>query len=102
MSELAMEKPTFTTDQLISAATASKQFGQLRKKAQSLPMFITDNGSVETVVMGYKYFEQMYQRLLELEELNRDLIVLQRVKELDQDPSIAIPWEEIRRTGVKK
>lgn len=94
-----MEKPTFNREQLISASVAAKQFGELRKKARRLPQFITDNGNVDTVVMSYEYFEQMYQRLRELEEQEEARILTERIEGLDKDPSIGIPWRSVKRTG---
>ena len=94
-----MEKPTFNREQLVSASAAAKQFGELRKKAKRLPQFITDNGNIDTVVMGYEYFEQMYQRLRELEEKEEAGILTERIERLDRDPSIGIPWRSVKRTG---
>lgn len=99
MGANVMEKPTFNKEQLIAASVAAKQFGELRKKAQRLPQFITDNGNVDTVVMSYDYFEQMYQRLIELEEHEEARILTERIEHLEKDPSSGVPWRSIRRTG---
>ena len=69
MSDSLMEKPSFTTDQLISASVAAKSFGSLRKKAKQVPQFITENGVVGEVLLDYKYYEELYGRLRKLEEL---------------------------------
>jgi PHD/YefM family antitoxin component YafN of YafNO toxin-antitoxin module len=99
MGAKVMEKPTFSVEQLISASSASKNFGSLRKKAQTSPQFITDNGSVDTVVMGYDYFEKLYERLTELEEKEEENILLERIERLENNPSSAVDWREIRRSG---
>lgn len=100
MSVNSMQKePTFTKEQLITASKASKHFGELRKKAQVNPMFITDNGDIDTVVLGYKFFANMYQRLSELEELEEARILTQRIEELERDPSIGVSWKSAKRTG---
>ncbi|MFZ5639510.1 MAG: type II toxin-antitoxin system Phd/YefM family antitoxin [Bacillota bacterium] len=100
MSVTTMKKqPTFTREQLVPASVASKQFGELRKKAKILPQFITDNGNIETVVIGYEYFEKMYQRLIELEEQEEAMILTKRIEQLEKNPALAIPWKSIRRTG---
>lgn len=78
-----MEKPSFTADQLISASNAAKNFGELRKKAKNLPQFITDNGEVDTVVVGYDYFEKMYARLKELEAKEEAFILQERMNRYD-------------------
>lgn len=100
MSVNTMEKqPTFSKDQMITASKASKSFGELRKKAQAHPMFVTGKGDIDTVVVGYRYFAEMFQRLAELEEREEIRILSQRITEIDRDPSISIPWKSVRRTG---
>lgn len=100
MSVNTMEKDiTFTKKQLIAASQASKQFGELRKKAQLCPMFVTDNGDIDTVVLGYGYFEKMYRRLLELEEQEEARILSERIERLETDPSVGVPWRSVRRSG---
>ncbi|MFB5760812.1 hypothetical protein [Paenibacillus medicaginis] len=90
-------KPTFNVDQMITSSEASKKFGELRKKAQQLPQYITENGSVETVVIGYKMFEQLFDRLTQLEEKEEERILLERIESLDGNPASAKSWKEIRR-----
>jgi len=92
-------KPTFNVDQMITSSEASKKFGELRKKAQQLPQYITENGSVETVVIGYKMFEQLYDRLTQLEEKEEERILLERIESLDGNPAAAKSWKETRRTS---
>ncbi len=95
---IVMRKPTFNADQLVSASTAAKTFGAIRKKAKELPQFITENGEVDTVIMEYKYFEELYARLQELEEKEEERILLERISNLDEDPSSAVSWRSVRRT----
>ncbi|MBU7318232.1 antitoxin VbhA family protein [Paenibacillus oleatilyticus] len=63
-------KPTFHVDQLVSSSEASKKFGEVRKKAKSLPKYITENRNVDT-----------FQRLNQLEQQE-----LQREGTLSHDP----------------
>ncbi len=56
-------------------------------------------GNVDTVVMGYNHFEQMYQRLIELEEHEEGRILTERIERLDKNPSLGIPWRSVKRTG---
>jgi len=93
-----MEKPTFTREQLIPSSIASKQFGELRKKAQRVPQFITDNGEVDTVVLSYDYYEKMYQRLIDLEQKEEARVLTERIERLEKNPSAGIPWRKIKRT----
>lgn len=99
MSVNTVEKLTFTKEQLITASLASKQFGELRKKARMHPMFITDNGDIDTVIVGYEYFEQMFQRLKELEQQEEEKILAERIERLEKNPSGGIPWRSVRRSG---
>ncbi|RIV18029.1 type II toxin-antitoxin system Phd/YefM family antitoxin [Alicyclobacillaceae bacterium I2511] len=94
-----VDKPTFTRDQLIPSAVASKNFGKVRKLAQSSPQYITDNGVVDTVVMGYEQFESMYQRLRELEEREEARLLESRLERLEKNPETAVPWRKVQRTG---
>ncbi|MCP1311310.1 type II toxin-antitoxin system Phd/YefM family antitoxin [Paenibacillus tyrfis] len=79
--DTSMFKPTFHVDQLISSSEASKKFGEVRKKAKSLPQYITENGNVDTVILSYELFESMFQRLNQLEQRE-----LQREGTLSHDP----------------
>ncbi|SHK65833.1 type II toxin-antitoxin system Phd/YefM family antitoxin [Alicyclobacillus tolerans] len=99
MEVKTVDKPTFTTDQLIPSSIASKRFGKIRKKAQSSPQYITDNGVVDTVVMGYSQFERMYQRLQELEEKEEARLLEARIERLENHPETAVSWRKVRRTG---
>lgn len=91
-----MVKPTFHVDQLITSTDASKRFGELRKKAQQEPQYITDNGNVETVLIGYPLFEKLYERLSQLEQ-QEERILLQRMERLERNPSEAKSWKVVRR-----
>lgn len=95
---MTMDKPVFNTDQLISASKAAKKFGAVRKNAKTTPQFITDNGEVDSVVLGYAYFEQMFSRLKELEELDETRILAERINRLENDPDSAISWKDLRRS----
>jgi hypothetical protein len=99
VSGKAMDKPRFTRDQLIPSSVASKNFGKVRKQVQERTQFISDNGVVDTVVMGYDQFERMYRRLRELEEREEARILETRIDRLEKHPETAIPWRKVRRTG---
>lgn len=92
-----MSKPTFNVDQLITSTDASKRFGELRKKAQQEPQYITDNGNVESVLIGYHLFEDLYKRLTQLEQQEEERILLQRIERVEQSPARAKSWKDIRR-----
>lgn len=92
-----MDKPVFSREQLIPAAVAAKKFGAVRRDAKKNTQFITDNGQVDSVVLGIEYYEQMFARLQELEEQDEARILLERIERLEKDPGSAIPWDAIKR-----
>lgn len=75
MSKNTGNKLTFSAEQLVPSSIASKNFGQIRRRAQNQPLFITDNGVIDTVVLGYKEFERMYQRLQRLEHTGENKLL---------------------------
>jgi len=92
-----MEKPKFDVDQMVPASIASKRFGEIRKKAKEIPQLITEKGLADTILMGYEYYERMYQRLIELEAKEEARILEERIERLEKDPSVAVPWREVRQ-----
>lgn len=92
-----MQKPAFTVDQLVSSTQAVKNFGELRRRAKAKPIAITDNGDVDTIIVGYSYFEKMYARLMELEDKEEDRILGERIDRLDKDPQAGIPWRSFKK-----
>lgn len=93
-----MTKPAITKDQMVQSSVAAKNFGSLRKKAKQLPQFITENGTIDTVVLDYSYYEEMYERLMELEAREEATILEQRIERLDKDPKTSVSWKDARRT----
>jgi PHD/YefM family antitoxin component YafN of YafNO toxin-antitoxin module len=94
----SIEKPKFDTDQLISATDAAKRFGDVRKKAQDAPQFIMDNGKVNTVILAYHYYEQLFSRLQELEQAEETRILSARIEHLDNSPASGKQWRTVRRS----
>lgn len=90
-------KPKFDVDQIVTSSEASKKFGELRKKAKELPQYITDNGTVDSVLIGYDLFEQMYDRLTKLEQQEEERLLLGRIERIDRNPASAKSWRDIRR-----
>ncbi|KJS22392.1 MAG: prevent-host-death family protein [Clostridiaceae bacterium BRH_c20a] len=92
-----MDKPTFSKEQIISSTDVAKKFGEARRKAKSNPIFITEKGNVDTVLLNYDYFEQMYSRLVELEKKAEEQILLDRIERLEKNPEKAISWRKLRK-----
>jgi PHD/YefM family antitoxin component YafN of YafNO toxin-antitoxin module len=91
-------KPVITKEQMVQSSIAAKNFGSLRKKAKHLPQFITDNGKIDTVLLDYDYYEEMYERLMELEDKEEAKILEQRLERLEKEPETAVSWRDVRRT----
>jgi PHD/YefM family antitoxin component YafN of YafNO toxin-antitoxin module len=87
---ISMGKPAFTVDQIIQASVAAKHFGAVRKQAQEAPVVILDNGAPDSVLMNYIVFEQMVQRLQELEEK----LLVERIERAKADPASLIPADD--------
>jgi hypothetical protein len=85
-----VEKPTFTADQIVSSGEAAKNFGLLRKKAKEAPQFVTNNGLVDSVLLDYKYYEQMYARLKELEAMIESRVLQERIDQLETNPAAGV------------
>ncbi|MGN7456326.1 type II toxin-antitoxin system Phd/YefM family antitoxin [Paenibacillus pasadenensis] len=92
-----LAKPTFTVDQLTSSSEASKKFGELRKKAKQVPQYITENGTVDTVLLSYSLFEDIYDRLSRLEAEEEERTLLHRLERIERDPESAKSWKNVRR-----
>lgn len=97
MSTIA-DKPSFTNEQLTSATDAAKKFSEVRKKAKSVPQAITNNGTIDSVLLDYEYYEELYLRLKELEEIEEARILSERMERLENDPDTAISWRDIKQS----
>lgn len=95
---VVMEKPKFDRDQLIKASDVQRKFASIRKQAKDKPLVVTENGEFDTVILDYRYFEEIYGRLIELEEQNEQLILSERLEDLEKNPEKAVSWRDIRRS----
>lgn len=93
-----MIKPVITKEQLVQSSVAAKIFGGLRKKAKQLPQFITENGIIDSVILDYNYYEEMYERLMELEAKEEASLLEERIDRLDKKSGVAVSWKDVRRT----
>lgn len=90
-------KPNITKDQIVKSSIISKKLGHYKAKAKENPVYISDNGSIDTVLLSYDYYENMYKRLAELESKEEEKILSQRIDNLNSNPSTAVSWKDIRR-----
>lgn len=102
-----MDKPAFTIDQIIKASELVRTFSNIRKKAKEKPYFITDNGNIDTVLLSYDKYEELYQNFLlfnEMEERMEELeqqIADYRMEKAQKNPDDLVDWRSIRRTASK-
>jgi hypothetical protein len=89
-----MDKPAFTRDQMTNASEAARNFKVIREKAKVAPQVILDNGDFDSILLDYEQYESLVLHLQELEEQ----ILVERLERLEQNPSLAIPWREVRRS----
>ncbi|NLV21967.1 MAG: type II toxin-antitoxin system Phd/YefM family antitoxin [Syntrophomonadaceae bacterium] len=94
-----MEKPKFDQDQVIRASDVPKKFASIRKQAKNMPLVITDNGKFDAVIINYETYENMYSRLIELEEQNELRVLSERLERLEKNPEIGVKWRDIRRSS---
>lgn len=99
MSIVTDIRPTITKEQIVQSSVASKKFGECKRKAKLNPIYISDNGNIDTVLLAYDYFEKMYERLLELEAKEEAMILSQRIDNIEENPSSAVSWRDARRSG---
>ncbi|WP_080803549.1 hypothetical protein [Arabiibacter massiliensis] len=63
------KKLVFSRDQIVTSSQASKNFGEVRRRAAERPQFVSGRSGIDTVVVGFEQFEDMY---LELERLREE------------------------------
>ena len=97
MSITMDNKLKITKDQIVKSSIVSKRLGQYRKKAKENPIYISDNGNIDTVIVSYEQFERMYERLTELEGKEEEKILLDRINQVEKHPELSAKWKDIRR-----
>ncbi|HEX7713152.1 MAG TPA: type II toxin-antitoxin system Phd/YefM family antitoxin [Bacillota bacterium] len=93
-----MDKPAFTRDQMTNASDAARNFKEIRKKAKFAPQVILENGDLDSVILDYDQYERLILHLQELEEE----VLSERLEQLEQNPSLAIPWRNNRRSKTNE
>lgn len=72
MVSIANGQLVFSRDQVITSTQASKNFGEVRRRAKQAPLFVSDrNAHIDTVIVDYEEFESM---AVELERLRAERI----------------------------
>lgn len=88
----------FGRDQLVNTATISRQFSKIKALAKIKPLFITDNGEVDMVLISYDAYEEMFNKLKELEEE----VLEYREEEARREPDSLVDWRSIRRDETEE
>ncbi len=70
MVAIANDQLVFSRDQVVTATQASKNFGEIRRRAKRAPLFVSDrNARIDTVIVDFEEFESM---AVELERLRSE------------------------------
>ncbi|SFG96939.1 type II toxin-antitoxin system Phd/YefM family antitoxin [Sporolactobacillus nakayamae] len=88
--EHVMTKPTFSEDQIIPSSIVVKTFSAVRKRAKIKPQVITDNQKFDSVILDYKQYEKMYERIHDLEDRLIYSEAAARIKEYDSKQVISL------------
>lgn len=91
MAPLVLGKPVFKKDQVLSTTEASESLSTIRKCPKWVPQFIGDHNDIDTVIIDYAAYEEMYGALQYLRELEVDRIAADRIK---NGPHEFIPFED--------
>ena len=89
-------KVVFGRDQVVTSTQASKNFGQMKRRAQAGPLFVSGrDAGIDTVIISFDDFEAMATELEQLREQRFYDEAARRVREADADPNHeGIPVEE--------
>lgn len=91
------KKLVFGRDQVVTSTQASKNFGEVRRRARRVPQFVSDrNNGIDTVIVDYDEFEAMAVELQELREERLYAVAAARIAEANSDPNHqTISFEDI-------
>ena len=81
-------KLVFGRDQVLTSTQASKNFGEVRRRARREPPFVSDrNDGIDTVIAGFDEFEAMAVELEQLREERLHAIAATRLAQDAADPN---------------
>ena len=84
MSLVIDDKLAFSRDQIVSSSVASKNFGEIRRRAAKAPQFVSGRSGIDTVVIGFDEFERM---CLELDRLRQERLYAMAADRLEEPPA---------------
>lgn len=80
MVPLVLEEPVFTKNQVVSATEESKSLSTIRRRAKRASRLIANHGDIDTVIIDYAAYGEMYGVLRYLRGLKINRIAAYRVK----------------------
>jgi len=87
---------TLTADQIISTSAISRSFKETRKKAQDVPLFVTNaQGEIDTVLVGFQQFEEMSEIVQEHAALLEELEIISRLNDIDLNPDNFVDSDDV-------
>lgn len=87
---------TLTADQIISTTAIARSFKDTRKKAQDVPLFVTNaQGDIDTVLIGFQQFEEMSEIIQEHIVLLEELEIASRLKDIDTNPDHFVNSDDV-------
>ena len=91
------KKLVFGREQVLTSTQASKNFGEVRRRASVEPQFVSDrNCGIDTVIVGFDEFESMAVELQELRDERFYALAARRVAEADDNLAReVIPFTDI-------
>ena len=90
-------KLVFGRGQVLTSTQASKNFGEVRRRARREPQFVSDrNDGIDTVIVSFDEFEAMAVELEQLREERLHTIAAARLAQDDADPNRKpIPFADV-------
>lgn len=90
-------KVAFSRDQVVSSTQASKNFGEMRRRAKSMPLYVSDrNDGIGTVIVDFAEFEAMAVEIENLREAVLRQAAASRVERAEANPDHEpIPLREV-------
>ena len=87
-------KPSITSDQITPVSKAAKNFSYLRKAAKEKPQYLSVHDRIDSVVLGYREYETLYQELEFYRDMFWKLEISHRISELQAAPEKLISLKE--------
>lgn len=87
---------TLTADQIISTTAIARSFKETRKRAQDIPLFVTNaQGEIDTVLVGFHQFEEMSEIIKEHIALLEELEITSRLNDIDLNPDDFVDSDDV-------